>query len=105
MKKSVVLLLALLLCACLSMAAAEELTTLKPGDTGDAVLELNTRLRQLNYCSTRASDQYSASTETAVKAVQAAYGLEETGEADPATLKIIYGTCYRPLKKAIPART
>ena len=100
MKKSaVMLLLAMLLCAIVSLGLAEENTGLKPGDTGDAVLELNTRLRQLNYTATRANDQYGPATEAAVRAVQAAYGLEETGEADPETLRIIYGECYRPLKK------
>ncbi len=99
MRKSAVILLTCFLCLCAALGAAEAAESLKPGDSGDAVLELNTRLRQLNYSSTRASDQYGTATEVAVKAVQAAYGLEETGIADPETLNIIYGTCYRPLKK------
>ncbi len=99
MRKSAVILLTCFLCLCAALGAAEAAESLKPGDSGDAVLELNTRLRQLNYSSTRASDQYGTATEVAVKAVQAAYGLEETGIADPETLNIIYGACYRPLKK------
>ena len=97
MKKWTRLLLLILLLAGLCCAAVAE--ELKPGDSGDAVLELNTRLRQLNYSTTRATDQYSASTEAAVKAVQTAYGLEVTGVADDATLNVIYGDCYRPLSK------
>ena len=88
------LLLAVLVCAALSAACAEEL---KLGDTGSEVLELNTRLRQLNYTTVRATDQYSAATEAAVSAVQEAYGLSVTGTADETTLKVIYGECYRPL--------
>ncbi len=90
------ILLALALCVFLGAALAEE-SGLKPGDAGEAVLELNTRLRQLNYSTARAQDQYNAATEAAVSAVQAAYGLPQTGIADEATLAIIYGDCYRPL--------
>ena len=79
----------------LGTALAE--AALKPGDSGDAVLELNTRLRQLNYTSVRANDQYGTATQAAVSAVQAAYGLNVTGIADETTLEIIYGECYRPL--------
>ena len=78
-------------------ALSEETGGLKPGDSGNAVLELNTRLRQLNYTSTRATDQYNSATEAAVAAVQEAYGLEANGVADEATLQIIYGDCFRPL--------
>lgn len=90
------LLLAAALCLLCGFALAQE-ETLKPGDSGEKVLELNTRLRQLNYTTTRANDQYSESTEAAVRAVQEAYGLEATGIADQATLEIIYGDCLRPL--------
>ncbi len=96
MKKKLLILAALLLCLC-TAAFAEETQTLKLGDSGDRVLELNTRLRQMNYTLTRASDQYSTSTEKAVSAVQEAYGLPVTGEADAATLEIIFGACYRPI--------
>lgn len=99
MKKTILaVLLCLLLCLC---AAAADDTVLKMGDSGSAVLELNTRLRQLNYTTVRAADVYSAATQTAVKAVQAAYGLPETGIADSRTLEIIYGDCYRPLSYGV----
>ncbi len=88
----------LLLSLCLGGFALGEEKGLKLGDSGPEVLELNTRLRQLNYTSVRAGEQYTAATQTAVSAVQAAYGLEETGEADARTLEIIYGDCYRPLR-------
>ena len=98
-KKLILILLAAALCLLCVSGLGETYETMALGDTGEKVLELNTRLRQLNYTSTRASDQFTASTEAAVKAVQAAYGLEETGVADARTQEIIFGTCYRPLKK------
>lgn len=81
----------------LGAALAQAQETLKVGDTGDAVMELNTRLRQLNYSDQPGRNVYSESTAAAVKAVQKAYGLPETGEADEKTLAVIYGECYRPL--------
>lgn len=97
MKKSLIMgLLALALLVTFAAAALAQ-ETLKMGDTGDAVMELNTRLRQLNYSDQPGRSTYSEATVAAVKAVQKAYGLPETGEADPETLAIIYGECYRPL--------
>lgn len=78
-------------------AALAEEEIMEMGSKGDAVLELNTRLRQLNYTLVRASDTYTNATKEAVLKVQAAYGLPETGIADAKTLEIIYGDCYRPL--------
>ena len=95
--KKLLVILSVLLVFCVLTASAEDVNVLKLGDKGDRVLELNTRLRQLNYTLVRASDQYTESTVAAVKAVQAAYGLPETGEADEATLDVIYGDCYRIL--------
>ncbi len=97
MKKRTVLFLftVLAVCLCLFTAHAE---TLKLGDTGENVLQLNTRLRQLNYTAVRAADTFTESTAVALTALQNAYGLPATGEADEATLDILYGECYRPLK-------
>ena len=75
MKKFVCSLLLCLLLCCVWLGAAAE-GALRHGDSGEAVLELNTRLRQLNYTTTRAGEQYTAATQAAVIAVQAAYGLE-----------------------------
>lgn len=88
----------LLICAA---AFAQESTVLSKGQTGKDVLELNTRLRQLNYTGIPASDVFSDGTEKAVKAVQKAYGLPDTGIADEKTLSVIYGTCYRPLEEGM----
>lgn len=96
MKKQFFLLMISLLLF-ISAAIAAEYTPLKAGDSGEDVLELNTRLRQLNYTTVRADDKYGNATVAAVSAVQEAYQLPVTGEADEKTLAIIYGNCYRPL--------
>ena len=98
MKKGLLIVLAVLLALALIPALAEESAALKMGDSGEEVLELNTRLRQLNYTTVRASDQYTEATQAAVSAMQEAYGLPVTGEADEATLAILYGDCRRPLR-------
>ncbi len=95
-KKILVLFLLLMLLLCGAWAENEG-EALSPGMKGEDVLALNTRLRQLNYTIVPANDSYDDATQTAVTAVQKAYGLAETGVADEQTLSIIYGTCYRPL--------
>ncbi len=72
--------------------------TLRYGDTGEAVSQLQTRLRALYYYTGPVSGEYGSMTQTAVAAVQTAYGMEPTGVADAETLDLIYGECYRPLK-------
>ena len=78
-------------------AWAREEKILDLGCQGEEVLELNTRLRQLNYTLVRASDSYTNATKEAVLKVQMAYDLPQTGIADEKTLEIIFGDCYRPL--------
>lgn len=96
MKKRFIAIIMALLTVCW-IALADEGKVLKLGDIGNDVLELNTRLRQLNYTLSRAGNEYTKSTVTAVSAVQEAYQLPVTGEADKKTLSVIYGDCYRPL--------
>ena len=99
MKKIVgIFLMAAVLMAFAAIGAAEDAAEMKLGDSGSGVLQLNTRLRQLNYTAVRATDQFTESTQKAVLAVQEAYGLPATGVADAATLDVIYGDCYRPLQ-------
>ena len=72
MKKLWILLLAVLM-VCAGAAAENE--DLSLGMTGPKVLELNTRLRQLNYTATPAVEVYSDATKNAVMAVQKNIGV------------------------------
>ena len=103
MKRGLLLaLLALLICC--TAAYAENTAGLQFGDTGDEVLRLQTRLKELEYYNGPLSGTFAEVTRKAVKAVQAAYDLEQTGIADAATQAIIYGECYRPQRgRAAPA--
>ena len=104
MKRLICLVCVVTLLATGILALAEEQVdavsadTLRQGDTGEAVSQLQTRLKALQYYTGPVSGQYGAQTAKAVRAVQTAYGLEETGEADADTVEIIYGECYRPLQ-------
>ena len=75
-----------------------ESRSLAYGDDGDDVLALQTRLTELGYYSGNLSGRYREGTRAAVKAFQADFGMEETGEADAMTLSLIYSTLYRPLR-------
>lgn len=78
---------------------SSEAKPLKAGNKGDEVRQLQTRLKDLRYYKAKVNGVYGSSTKAAVKAVQEAYGLSATGDADLSTLEIIYGDCHRPLKK------
>ena len=61
---------------------------LRPGDSGDKVLELQNKLIKLGYPIT-ANSQYDTATTSAVMTFQAANGLTVDGKAGPITLKAI----------------
>lgn len=113
MKRSLTLLLALLLLLPAVQAespqppAEEELVVvttegraLQYGDRGEDVRLLQTRLKDLRYYNGPVTGNYLEATRKAVRAVQEAYGLEATGNADLALQEIIYGDAHRPLKKS-----
>ncbi len=77
---------------------------LKYKDKGDDVSQLQTRLKDLRYYNGPVTGNYMEVTRKAVKAVQEAYGLEPTGDADLALQEIIYGDCHRPLKKGLEGK-
>lgn len=56
--------------------------TLKLNSTGDNVVKLQVRLRDLGYYDGKADGGYGAMTESAVKKAQTAYGMQVTGIAD-----------------------
>ena len=68
------------------------------GDEGDDVLELQTRLTELNYYSGNLSGRYREGTRSAVKKFQDDFGLETTGVADMETQYLLYNSVYRPLR-------
>lgn len=76
-----------------------EARPLKRGDEGDDVKQLQQRLKDLYYYRGPISGKFLEITEKSVRALQAAYGMDTSGEADIATLDIIYGDAYRPLEK------
>lgn len=106
-KRLLPLLLAIFCLFCLSAFAEEEdddsivapveFALLKPGDASEDVRILQERLVSVGYLA-EATGIYDESTEEAVRRVQQAYGLEETGEADDDTQEVIFGDCYLPLK-------
>lgn len=95
-------LLALVMCSAALGEETEEplhfYDALQYGDTGEDVLALQTRLKEIGYYSGPLSGKYADVTRNAVKKVQTVYGLEVTGIADSDTQTIIYGNCYLPLE-------
>ncbi|MDD4104237.1 MAG: peptidoglycan-binding protein [Eubacteriales bacterium] len=78
---------------------SSEARELKYGDKGTEVKQLQTRLKDLKYYSAKVTGNFLTSTQASVKKVQEAYGLPSTGDADSATLEVIYGDCHRPLAR------
>jgi len=98
MKRLLILLAVILMMGCVALAEESPAADgLQYGDKGEDVLALQTRLKELLYYNGPLSGQFAEVTRSAVKSVQKAYGLEQTGIADAATQAIIYGECYREL--------
>jgi len=66
--------------------------TLRPGSTGDAVKELQYRLKELGYYTASRDGAYGAKTEAAVAAFQTNNGLKADGIAGPDTLEKLYSS-------------
>ena len=71
-------------------------TVLQKGSKGDAVVKLQLALREQGYYSGKADGGYGPMMVTAVKAAQAAFGLEQTGIADVAFQQHLYGSVTAP---------
>jgi len=67
-------------------------STLRAGDTGDAVTEMQTRLIALGYLSGSADGKFGSSTQSAVMAFQTAAGLSADGIAGLSTLNALYSS-------------
>ena len=70
--------------------SADSYAELKEEDSGAAVKELETALLALGYLDGAPSINYSSLTTAAVQRLQAACGMKESGEADLATLRVLY---------------
>ncbi len=66
--------------------------TLRPGSTGNAVKELQYRLKELGYYTGSRDGAYGVNTEAAVAAFQANNGLKADGIAGPDTLEKLYSS-------------
>lgn len=75
-----------------SDAPTTKASTLKPGDQGEAVKSLQTRLKELGYLSGSADGDFGENTRTAVRAFQTAAGISSDGIAGPQTLAALYAS-------------
>ncbi|MBR1821276.1 MAG: peptidoglycan-binding protein [Clostridia bacterium] len=73
-----------------AVAETKTYETLDLNSTGDKVVTLQVRLRDLGYYDGKADGGYGAMTEAAVKRAQEAYGMEATGVADDAFQQRLY---------------
>ena len=87
MKKLTAILLCLALVCALAIPA---LADMQKGSNGDDVVKLQQRLIDLGYLTGTADGDFGGKTETALKAFQAANGLEETGIATDADTEALY---------------
>ena len=79
--------------------------TLRPGDSGAEVRQLQENLIQLGYLSGKPDGKYGAKTQEAVRAFQKANKLKVDGTAGPATLKAVYGGKAAAAPTAKPTAT
>lgn len=70
--------------------SAESYAELEQDDTGSAVKEMENALLALGYLDSVPGTTYTAYTADAVKRLQAACGMSETGSADTATLRVLF---------------
>ena len=73
-------------------AANTSYTTLRPGDTGDNVVQLQDALAQLGYMAVAATGVYDDQTVTAVKLFQSFNNLSSDGVAGADTQRVLYSS-------------
>lgn len=99
MKKIVgILLILVLLITSLSAFATSSYLPLKKGSKGDAVVELQTRLLELGFYSSKVDGSYGNGTATAVKAFEKYNGLNPTGEATVELQEFLYSDAAKGLE-------
>ena len=73
-------------------AASPDYGTVKAGDSGDLVMQVQDCLIQMGYLDMSVPDgQYGETTVDAVKAFQQANGLTADGKCGPLTLQVLFG--------------
>ncbi|MEY1555358.1 murein L,D-transpeptidase [Yoonia sp. R2331] len=77
--------------------------SLKPGDSGAAVIELRNRLIAMGFLGRTASPDYDRDLTDAVRRFQAAHGLEEDGTAGQGTMRQVNVTMERRMQAVIVA--
>ena len=78
-------------------------STLKPGESGAAVVALRNRLINMGYLARSASPQYDAALQSAIQAFQADHGLETDGVAGTTTIAALNVSVEQRLKSVIVA--
>ena len=108
MKRTVTILLALVICLLSVISAAEGSAILSVGDKGKTVIELHRRLKELRYIQVRKiSNLFSEKTEEAIRSFQQLNGMPETGILDQATWDAIFSdtAVYHPYPTLEPLAT
>ena len=82
--------------------AASEYVELRPGDTGNRVKQMQTRLKELGYFDGDIGGNYLEKTTKAVKLFQRAYGKDETGVATVSLQKTLFSDSAKPYEGATP---
>jgi peptidoglycan hydrolase-like protein with peptidoglycan-binding domain len=82
--------------------AEPEYVELRPGDTGNRVKQLQTRLKQLGYFDGDIGGNYLEKTTRAVKLFERAYGKDETGIATVSLQKTLFSDSAKPYEGATP---
>ena len=104
MKRSMALLLALLLCLLSAAPAAGEDGILSVGDKGQDVKEIKLRLKELRYITDgTVTKKYTEKAEEAIRTFQRLNGLPETGTVDQATRDALFSDSA--VKKPYPTMT
>ena len=90
MKRITAAVLAILMVISIAAGAmGEENRIWQPGDTGETVSWIQTRLKELEYLEDEPSGTFDEKTENALKEFQRDYGLLQTGMADRTTMKVL----------------
>ena len=93
MKKVTAIILAVLMVLSIAATAmGEENKIWQAGDTGEKVIRIQTRLKELGYLDREPTGTFDEETEKALKVFQRHHGLLETGMADGITMEVLEKT-------------